>query len=357
MQHEGYQVAPRSSMNPSIEDRLSPASEFLQGFGPPYQDDRRDVRRSLEGPGALLPVDVQQSSYGSARGLGTLDRSDSQLSWANSSFRSLYSASQTSPGYEPLRFPSDPMNSPNAQDSRETSVRPQQLTSHYPWNNSHQISQDHLDYGEQSTPKRSTITVAGPLGGERSPKRYRGGRDEFEGSVQYLEKPPRNLPEPRERDLPTLPIHLDNGEQEDILTQVNKRLSQCAFDFVALYRFPIPIEPNKPAVQIAADKAWTEWAYLLKRLATKRKIPSHSIYQGQIKELTTVLDNSLEMRHATKPQPRALKDDRTVLQFISAGIQVGKMLKDASAMEYLDKLYRQTQNVIQERTESPQVYR
>lgn len=339
-------------MHPSIEDRLSPASEFLQGFDP-----------DLDRTGAMFPARarVQQSSYGSARGVGSLERShsqhersNSQLSWASSSFRSPYSPPQTSPGYEPLRTPPDSLNVPNAQDSWEASVRPQPSISNYPCNNNHHVSQGHLGYGEQSSPKRSTITVAG---GERSPKRYRGGRDEFEGSVQYLQKPPRNLPEPRERDLPILPIHLDNAEQEDILTQVNKRLSQCAFDFVALYRFPIPIEPNKPAVQVATDKAWTEWAYLLKRLATKRKIPSHSIYQGQIKELTTVLDNSLEMRHATKPQPRALKDDRTVLQFISAGIQVGKMLKDASTMEYLDKLYRQTELVIQERLEPPQVYR
>lgn len=197
------------------------------------------------------------------------------------------------------------------------------------------------------------MTVGGPQGDERRSKRYRGGRDEFEGSIQYLEKPRRSTPENRARDLPLLPIHLEYREQDDVLTQVNKRLSQCAFDFVALYRFPIPLEPNKPAVQTATDKEWTEWAYLLKRLATKRKIPSHAVYNGQIKELTTVLDNSLEMRHATKPRERPLKDDRNVLQFISAGIQVGKILKDAATMDYLDKLYQQTEKVIQERTVAP----
>ena len=163
--------------------------------------------------------------------------------------------------------------------------------------------------------------------------------------------------DPHERDLPPLPVHLNESDQEDILTQVNQRLSQCAFDFIALYRFPIPIEPNKAAVQGAQDKAWTEWAYLLKRLAIKRKIPSHAIYQGQIKELTTVLDNSLEMRHTSKPQPRSLKDDRTVLQFISAGIQVGKILKDAGTMEDLDRLYQRTENLIQTRRAPSQAYR
>lgn len=227
-------------------------------------------------------------------------------------------------------------------------TRPQISSSAYSRETSSPIS-PYQDYQGGPSPKRGTIDVAGSGADERRNKRYRGGRDEFDGSVQYLSKPPRNIPEPHEQDLPPLPVHLDDAEQDDILTQVNQRLSQCAFDFVALYRFPIPMESDKPPVQSAKDRVWTEWAYLLKRLATKRRIPSHAIFQGQIKELTTVLDNSLEMRHATKPQPRVLKDDRTVLQFISAGIQVGKFLKDAAAMEYLDKLYMQTEKVIQGR--------
>ena len=190
-------------------------------------------------------------------------------------------------------------------------------------------------------------------GDKRRSKTYRGGRDEFEGSIQFLEKPRRAAPEHRQENLPLLPIHLSQEEQDDVLSQVNRRLSQCAFDWVAEYRFPIPLEPNKPAVQTASDKEWTEWNYLIKRLATKRKIPTHAVYNGQIKELTTVLDNALEMRHTTKPQTRPLKDDRHVLQFISAGIQVGKMLKDAATMEYLDKLYQQSERVIQERKISP----
>lgn len=287
----------------------------------------------------------------------SLDRSDGQLLRTPSSFQSPFSPSQHNPGYEPMRFPQETPGFPISLRHPEMDVSLHSSVGDYPWNTGYQFSQDRLDYEEQSSPKRSTTTVAGPSGEERRSKRYRGGRDEFDGSVQYLQKPPRNVPEPREQDLPPLPVHLDIAEQENVLTQVNKRLSECAFDFVALYRFPIPIEPNKQAVQVATDKGWTEWAFLLKRLATKRKIPSHAIYQGQIKELTTVLDNSLEMRHASKPQPRVVKDDRTVLQLISAGIQVGKMLKDASAMEYLDKLYRQTEQVIQERTGPPKAYK
>ena len=56
------------------------------------------------------------------------------------------------------------------------------------------------------------------------------------------------------------------------------------------------------------DREWTEWVYLLKRLATKRRIPARVLYNGQIKQFVTILENSLEMRHAAKHQSRPLKD-------------------------------------------------
>ena len=142
-------------------------------------------------------------------------------------------------------------------------------------------------------------------------------------------------------------------EQDTILNQVNDRLSKCAFDFVARYQFPIPLESDKRPVNIPSDREWTEWVYLLRRLATKRRIPARVLYNGQIKQLITVLENSLEMRHAAKHQSRPLKDDRNVLQLISAGLQVAKILKDASAMEYLDQIYIQTEQLIQLRKGTP----
>jgi hypothetical protein len=102
-------------------------------------------------------------------------------------------------------------------------------------------------------------------------------------------------------------------------------------------------------VRVPADREWTEWVYLLKRLATKRRVPARVLYNGQIKQLVTVLENSLEMRHAAKHQSRPVKDDRNVLQLISAGTQVAKILRDASAMEDLDRLYVQTELRVQER--------
>ena len=105
-------------------------------------------------------------------------------------------------------------------------------------------------------------------------------------------------------------------------------------------------------VERSQDREWTEWVYLLKRLATKRRIPARVLYNGQIKQFITILENSLEMRHAAKHQSRPLKDDRNILQLISAGIQVARILKDAEAMSYLDHLYVVTENQIQERSAS-----
>jgi hypothetical protein len=75
------------------------------------------------------------------------------------------------------------------------------------------------------------------------------------------------------------------------------------------------------------------------------------LYNGQIKQFVTILENSLEMRHAAKHQSRPLKDDRNILQLISAGIQVAKLLRDADAMSNLDQLYFSTEKTIQQRIE------
>ena len=215
---------------------------------------------------------------------------------------------------------------------------------------------------DQGSSKRSPTTVyrgesgglprwsggmkpSGNLSGGRRPS----NRDEFDGPHQFLDQPGPETLVACDHDLPTLPTHLMVQEQDEILSEVNDCLSRCAFHFVARYQFPIPLEVDKRRVSVPSDREWTEWVYLLKRLATKRRIPTRVLYQGQIKQLITVLENSLEMRHAAKHQSRPLKDDRNVLQLISAGIQVAKILKDAIAMEQLDRLYVRTEELIQSR--------
>lgn len=196
-----------------------------------------------------------------------------------------------------------------------------------------------------SSPQQKSSRTSGKRGSQRRPS----NRDEFDGPHQFLQRPPQDVIDMQERELPHLPTNLHVQEQDTVLNQVNDRLSQCAFDFVAKYQFPIPLTQDMRPVERPQDREWTEWVYLLKRLATKRRIPARVLYNGQIKQFVTILENSLEMRHAAKHQSRPLKDDRNILQLISAGIQVAKILKDASAMDYLDRLYVDTESRIHER--------
>ncbi len=185
------------------------------------------------------------------------------------------------------------------------------------------------------------------LSAEVRPQQRPSNRDEFDGPHQFLNRSSVEVVAAQEQELPHLPTNLYVNEQDEILSQVNDCLSKCAFEFVAKYQFPIPLEPDKRPVRIPADREWTEWVYLLKRLATQRRIPARVLFNNQIKQLVTVLENSLEMRHAAKHQSRPLKDDRNVLQLISAGLQVAKILKDAVCMSFLDNLYVQTETKIQ----------
>ncbi|SLM36214.1 hypothetical protein LPUS_05703 [Lasallia pustulata] len=222
----------------------------------------------------------------------------------------------------------------------------------YQWEQESSTSRTSSDYAAENPPPRG---ISGRSGTSRKTHAQRkpSNRDEFDGPHQYLDRPSPHTFAAQERDLPHLPTNLEVQEVDDVLSQVNDRLSKCAFDFVAKYQFPIPLEPDKRPVRVPADREWTEWVYLLKRLATKRRIPARVLYGGQIKQLVTVLENSLEMRHAAKHQSRPLKDDRNVLQLISAGLQVAKILKDGGAMEMLDSLYIDIERLIQSRRSIP----
>ena len=251
------------------------------------------------------------------------------------------SSTMSLPGLGSFRAPaldkSQMDNEPRVRSSPESYVW--EDDSPIPW-----AEGDHL--GENQSPGSSSgPRVHGRVHSQRRPS----NRDEFDGPHQFLDRPTMETIAAQEKELPHLPTNLYVNEQDEILSLVNDRLSKCAFDFIAKYQFPIPLESDKRPVRIPADREWTEWVYLLKRLATKRRVPARVLYNGQIKQFVTVLENSLEMRHAAKHQSRPLKDDRNVLQLISAGLQVARILKDASAMEFLDHLYVQTERKIQSR--------
>ena len=226
--------------------------------------------------------------------------------------------------------------------------QPQISQGHYPREPDSPSSQEQMEYTMESPDRRGSDRSSGA---KYHTQRKPSNRDEFDGPHQLLNPPSPRALAGQERELPHLPTNLDIQEQDDILAQVNEILSKCAYDFVARYQFPIPLEPDKRQVRVPSDREWTEWVYLLKRLATKRRIPARVLYHNQIKQLVTILENSLEMRHAATHQTRPVKDDRNVLQLISAGTQVAKILKDPTAMERLSMLYIRTDNHIQERLE------
>lgn len=186
-----------------------------------------------------------------------------------------------------------------------------------------------------------------------NPRRRPYNQDEFDGPSHLLPPPMPQAVTQRSTDLPTLPINLHFEEQDEILGQINSILSQCAFHFLAKYQFPIPMERDKPQVYRPSDREWTEWAYLLKRLATKRRIPARVLYKSQIKHLVTTLENSLDIRYSPRDQTRPLKDDRNILQLISSALQVAKILMDAVAMEQLDLLYTRSESLILQRRTAP----
>ncbi|KAJ5232307.1 hypothetical protein N7468_005263 [Penicillium chermesinum] len=206
-------------------------------------------------------------------------------------------------------------------------------------------------YPDWNLPAREPLRPdVGPLSASESPefiveRNSRRPADITRGSPHY----PSQRRAPARGDEFDGPHQILDPPQDRILHQVNDRLSQSAFDFFARYQFPIPLEQDKRPVQVPSDREWNEWVHLLKRLATRRRIPRHTLHNGQIKQLITVLENSLEMRHAAKHSSRPVKDDRNVLQLISAGTQVAKILKDSSAMQFFDSLYMDTEKLIQDR--------
>ncbi len=208
-------------------------------------------------------------------------------------------------------------------------------------------NRSYTDYEIETTSRRSSDI-------DRSTPRYNTRRrpfnqDEFDGPSQLLPLPLPQQELARSQDLPSLPVHLNVQEQDDIMQRANDILSQCAYHFVAKYQFPVPLERDKPRVRGPNDREWTEWAYLLKRLATKRRIPARVLYDNQIKQFVTTLENSIAARQSRDLQVRTPKDDRYVLQLVSAGTQVAKILMDSQAMEQLDALYRSTETAVLDR--------
>jgi hypothetical protein len=251
----------------------------------------------------------------------------------------------TFPGEPSAYGQPDPLPRPAPEDPAYHGRRPSQDS--YVYQSESPTSRSYTEYEIETNGRRSS-----EMG--RTTPRYNSRRrpfnqDEFDGPSQLLPLPLPQQEMARSQDLPVLPVHLNIQEQDEVLQHANDILSQCAYHFVAKYQFPIPLERDKPRVRGPGDREWTEWAYLLKRLATKRRIPARVLFDNQIKQFVTTLENSIAARQSRDQQTRAPRDDRYILQLVSAGTQVAKLLMDSQAMEQLDALYRRTESVILDR--------
>lgn len=210
-------------------------------------------------------------------------------------------------------------------------------------------SQDHGEYEWEDRRRGTEVNRGGRYHTRKRPL----NPDEFDGPSQYLPLPLPQQDHSRIQELVKLPIHLTMTEQDEVMRRMNDILAECAFHFVAKYQFPIPLERSKPRVRSAADREWAEWAHLIKRLATKRRIPARVLYDNQIRQLVTTLEHSVSPYRPT-PNDRAKStrvahDDRYILQLLSAGTQVAKLLMDSLAMQQLNDLYAHTENVVMNR--------
>jgi hypothetical protein len=147
----------------------------------------------------------------------------------------------------------------------------------------------HVDIRRQWRSTRKTCTESGILEGlslgisgvERSyPQRRSKIQGEFDDPRQLLPRPPPGNIAEQDRDLPRLPTNQVVQDQDLVLNRVNDRLLQCAFDFVAKYQLPIPICSGMMQMERPEDREWTEWVYLLKRVAPKHRIPARILYDG-----------------------------------------------------------------------------
>lgn len=112
------------------------------------------------------------------------------------------------------------------------------------------------DYSLDNGVGRRTPPSKSRANGKPRSQRRPSNRDEFDGPHQFLQRPPPEYIAMQERELPHLPTNLLVQEQDSVLSQVNDRLSQCAFDFVAKYQFPIPLTQDMRPVERPQDREW-----------------------------------------------------------------------------------------------------
>ncbi|KAM0257935.1 hypothetical protein ACHAQJ_004093 [Trichoderma viride] len=184
---------------------------------------------------------------------------------------------------------------------------------------------------------------------------------------QLLERPPPDVPL-EGKEISRVSTSLTKWEQETILIQINDYLSTCVFNFFDRHQLPISLLQNTRSGEgpkgrefvvqkenqegTLEDCDWDEWVSRLKFLMDKQLIPAETLHQSLATQFETVLDSSLGIHYGFKQLEDSLLDDGNILEVISAGILVAKMLDDPFATGELKELYGKTEAMIESRTKT-----
>jgi hypothetical protein len=133
---------------------------------------------------------------------------------------------------------------------------------------------------------------------------------------------------------PLLSVH----EKKEVIRRVYIRLLQCAYDFFARHRLPIPVTVGRKLVRCPQDREWTEWVYMLKRLAEKRRIPAHA-YCGITGSFVFCLEGTMDI--SLIPQMLSVEcsqenpfDESFFTRCMTQSIQAAGVLMDRVAEDY-----------------------
>ncbi|KAK1237357.1 hypothetical protein MKX08_002982 [Trichoderma sp. CBMAI-0020] len=171
-----------------------------------------------------------------------------------------------------------------------------------------------------------------------------------------VSSPPAENTALNREELPLLPTSLSRRKQKKVLGQASRHLSKCALEFCNRHQLPNTViqgmEPReRPFVarnlgrKRAPDCGWGEFVFLLKFLIAEQQVPLEALNSDLAAHFRAILHASLGvddvLRHA-----EPLRDDRTILRILSAGVQVANMLNDEKAMGKLRRLLMKTERTM-----------
>lgn len=132
--------------------------------------------------------------------------------------------------------------------------------------------------------------------------------------------------------------------QANIRATVTRRLSHCAYKFIVKYRLPIFLNPYAKKVPITRprDRTWEEWAHILLGLKARKQIPARIVHGDLMKDFEAIEERSLvvfAVEEEAEDRIPTVEDIAEVLEFVDAGIQVARLLRNEDMRYSLYGIY------------------